>query len=125
MSRPTLLYDGYCNLCVGWVGFVLRHSPPNTFTLHPFQSVEGKALLHHRLKTENMPETLVFIDDAGLHTKSTAILRALTHTHTPAWLIALANACPRSVRDGLYDWVGQHRYRLFGKRARCHLPPQT
>ncbi len=36
------------------------------------------------------------------------------------WLIAtLGRLLPLGLRDGLYRWIAQNRYRLFGTRDTC------
>ena len=37
-DSPVVLFDGYCNLCSGWVDFVIRHGEERPIRFVPLQS---------------------------------------------------------------------------------------
>ena len=60
--------------------------------------------------------TVVYIDEAGVHTRSTAALRVLQRCGLPyAPLAHLLIWIPRPLRDAGYKMVAAVRYRVFGK----------
>jgi predicted DCC family thiol-disulfide oxidoreductase YuxK len=124
---PILLFDGVCNLCNGLVRFILRHDPaPGTFKLAALQSDAGRRLLRQHGLPVDALDTFVLIEGGRAHTRSTAALRVCRSLGPPwSWLAVLLHL-PRGLRDPLYDLIARHRYRWFGKRARCPVPtPET
>jgi len=44
-NRATILFDGVCNLCDGWVKFVIERDPKGYFFFAALQSEAGQRLL--------------------------------------------------------------------------------
>ena len=59
--------------------------------------------------------TMVLIDEAGAHVRSTAALRVLSRCGAPFSLLYALILLPRPLRDLGYSCVAAVRYRLFGK----------
>jgi predicted DCC family thiol-disulfide oxidoreductase YuxK len=67
-------------------------------------------------------ESVVLVEDGKAYRKSSAVLR-IARRLDGAWpLLAMLLIVPRPLRDALYDWIGRHRYRWFGKREACWRP---
>ena len=114
-ARPLVLFDGVCLLCSTFVQFVLDHNADETITFAALQSAVGEAVL----QKAGLPldvSTVVYIDEAGVHTRSTAALRVLQRCGLPyAPLAHLLIWIPRPLRDAGYKMVAAVRYRVFGK----------
>ena len=44
-TTRAIVFDGFCHVCSGWAGFMIRHPTRPPFQLIPMQSDEGRALL--------------------------------------------------------------------------------
>ncbi len=122
LDQPVLLFDGVCNLCNGFVRFVVKFDDDRTFLFAPLQSDVGQALLErHDLATDDF-DTFVLIEAGEYATKSTAALRVLRRLDGPWPLLYPAIYLPRRVRDRLYEFVADHRYQVFGKKDACPVP---
>jgi predicted DCC family thiol-disulfide oxidoreductase YuxK len=64
---------------------------------------------------------VVYEDAAGVHSRSTAALRALRALGGAWRLTRIVELVPRVIRDAVYDWVARHRFRWFGRRESCRL----
>ena len=118
----VLLFDGVCNLCNASVRFVIRHDHQRRIKLASVQSVQGQALLKwFGLPTERF-DTVAFIDEQQLYTRSAAFIRLMHHLPAPWSWLTLLRLVPRPVRDWGYDRIARNRYRLFGRQAQCLLP---
>lgn len=122
----TILFDGVCNLCNGFVQFVIRHDPAARFRFAALQSAAGQALLAAQGLTPAAlaaePESVLLFRGGRLYSHSDAVLR-IAHGLGGAWrLAAMGRALPRAWRDGLYRLVARHRYRWFGRQESCWLP---
>jgi predicted DCC family thiol-disulfide oxidoreductase YuxK len=124
-SQPaTILFDGVCNLCNGFVQFVIRHDSSGRFRFAALQSESGQALLaaHGVTPAAEGPETVMLVADGQVYTHSTAVLH-IARGLGGAWgLLYAGRVLPRAWRDALYRFVARHRYQWFGRQDACMLP---
>lgn len=111
-----------CNLCNGFVNFLIDHDSKNQFRFAALQSEAGQQWLEKTgLKNSDL-DSIVVIDDNKAYVKSDAALR-IAKKLKGAWpLLAGFRMLPKSVRDKMYDKVARNRYRWFGKREQCRVP---
>lgn len=122
-EHPILLFDGVCNLCAGAVRFAIVRDREARLRFTPLQSPLGQELLRRHGYEPGAVETVVLIDAAGAHDRSTAALRLLRHLPPPwRWIGPPLLLLPRRLRDAVYDFVARHRYRWFGRRDACLVP---
>jgi predicted DCC family thiol-disulfide oxidoreductase YuxK len=123
--HPVVLFDGVCNLCHGVVRFAIRRDRAARLRFAPLQSPAGRALLARAGLDPDALDGVVLIDGKGAHQRSAAALcvaRSLGGLWRLAgWLLLI----PRPLRDAVYDFVANHRYRWFGRRDHCPAPPPT
>jgi predicted DCC family thiol-disulfide oxidoreductase YuxK len=118
----VVLFDGVCNLCNGFVQFVIPRDPEAKYRFASLQSEVGRELLAaHGLPTDEL-ESVVLIEDGESYVKSAAVLRIAAGLGGAYRLLAPLRHVPRAVRDRAYDFVADRRYRWFGKKDRCTLP---
>lgn len=121
--RPLVLFDGVCGLCTRTVRFVIDRDPAGRFRFAALQSPLGQRVLERFGLPRREVTTIVLLDEAGLHTRSTAALR-ITRSLNGAWrLLSIFLLLPRPFRDVIYDWVARHRYRMFGRLEACPIFP--
>jgi len=122
-SHPVLLFDGVCNLCNGWVQFVMAREREPRLVFAPLQSGIGRELLaEHGLAGETRPDSLVLVEDGKAYVRSDAALRIASQLRAPwSWMRA-SRIVPAGLRDSIYDWVARNRYRWFGRKDECPLP---
>ena len=117
-----ILFDGVCNLCNGFVQFVIARDPDARFRFASLQSAAAAALLNGRGPLPPSMDSVVLVDGGRVYTQSTAALRVARGLGFP-WNLAYALlAVPERLRDAVYGWVARHRYRWFGKRDVCMMP---
>ncbi|SNC74554.1 Predicted thiol-disulfide oxidoreductase YuxK, DCC family [Hymenobacter gelipurpurascens] len=119
----TILFDGVCNLCSGFVQFVIGRDPNQYFQFASLQSDTGRALLaQHGLTPTITPETVILLENGQAYAYSTAVLRIFRHLNGGWRLLYMARVLPRFVRDAAYRLVARNRYRWFGQQESCLLP---
>ena len=122
MAQSIILFDGVCNLCNQSVQFVLKHDSHSRFLFAPLQSPFGQSVLVAFGKPEGQFNSVVVLKNKRLFEKSDAALE-IARDLSGLWpLLYGFRWVPRFLRDGLYDWVAQNRYRWFGQREECMIP---
>jgi predicted DCC family thiol-disulfide oxidoreductase YuxK len=122
-TGPILLYDGVCNLCNGFVRFVLARDPAARFRFAAIQSEPGRRLLTERGLDPDALDTVVLLDERGrARTRSDAVLAVLARLRAPWPLAAAFRVVPAFVRDPVYRAIARARYRWFGRTDSCPAP---
>jgi predicted DCC family thiol-disulfide oxidoreductase YuxK len=119
---PIVLFDGVCNLCNGWVDFVMRHDGEAGIRFAALQSEVAKRLLADATLAGAPGDTVVLLDESGIWTESGAALRVFRLLEFPYRLLYLLVVIPRPIRDWCYRLVARSRYRWFGQRDTCRVP---
>ncbi len=121
-DRPIILFDGVCNLCDGFVQFVIRHDAAGKFRFASLQSEVGAEILQQHNLPKDQLSSVVLSDGDRFYVKSNAALRVIKELSAPWNWLGLLLVLPRSLRDWGYDWIASHRYRWFGRRDSCMMP---
>ena len=118
----TILFDGVCNLCNGFVRFVIARDPAARFRFAALTSPAAIEALRRAGVAQPLPDSIVLIEDGRVYFRSDAALQIARHLRFP-WPVACALALiPRFIRDAMYDCIAARRYRWFGRRETCMIP---
>jgi predicted DCC family thiol-disulfide oxidoreductase YuxK len=119
---PVILFDGVCNLCNGFVQFVIARDPAARFQFAALQSDSARRLLARVDGLGQVPDSVVLVDRGRVYTRSSAALRIARGLPFPWSLARALIVVPRPLRDWVYDRVARHRYRWFGRKDTCMVP---
>jgi predicted DCC family thiol-disulfide oxidoreductase YuxK len=122
-NRAIILFDALCVLCSFNAQFVLKYDRKGHFWLASMQSEAGAALYRKFGIDPDDPETMIVVKGEVALRNSDAVLAIYDGLGWPWQLVTVARIIPRAIRDAIYGWVARNRYRLFGKRETCWLPP--
>ena len=121
----VILFDSECVICSGWAQFVLRWTPDETVRIGSVQSKVGQELLVYAGLTPNGLDTMLLIEKGTPYVRSTALLRVCRYFRFPMSLARIGLVIPTSLRDWLYNRIAGNRYKLFGKKEACLMPPSA
>ncbi len=120
-----IFFDGVCNLCNGFVDFILRQDNNRRFRFASLQSDIAREYLkgYPDILTGDDPDSVVLLSpDGEVYTQSDAVLR-IAGILGGAWKLLLAfQVLPVGFRNRIYRWVARNRYAWFGKRGTCRIP---
>jgi predicted DCC family thiol-disulfide oxidoreductase YuxK len=122
-DHPLIVFDGTCVLCSANAHFVLRRDRRRIFRLTHAQSALGLALYRHLGLRSDERGTMIALRDGQLLTHSDAAIAIADGLGWPWRAARLASLAPRPLRDLVYRWIARNRYRWFGRRETCWLPP--
>ena len=117
-----ILFDGVCNLCNGWVRFIIPRDPYGTFRFAALQSSAGQAIIEDRVRGGCELSSVILIEDDAIYVESDAVLRILARLGPPWSWITLFRIIPRPLRDACYRFIAKHRYQWFGRTEACQIP---
>jgi predicted DCC family thiol-disulfide oxidoreductase YuxK len=119
-SQNIIFFDGVCNLCNHWVDFLIRKDKRNVFLYAPLQSSTADRLLSN--KDTTFMSSVIYYTNGKVFYKSDAVLQLLWDLGGLWKASIVLKLIPRFLRNFIYNWVAQNRYRWFGKKETCRLP---
>jgi predicted DCC family thiol-disulfide oxidoreductase YuxK len=121
-AKSIVLFDGVCNLCNGFVNFLIERDTHDRFQFGSLQSEVVRELLRPFHYSTDEISTVLLIEDGQLHAQSTAVLKIFRQM-PGAWpLMYSFMVLPRPFRDFLYNLVARNRYKIFGRKDACRIP---
>lgn len=121
-DKGIVLFDGVCNFCNNSVNFIIRKDNTDYFRFLALQSEKGKKIIErHNLDPENL-QTIIFLEDGKIYTRSTAALRIARKLNGGWKLFYGFVIVPTFIRDIIYNVIAKHRYRWWGKQDSCMVP---
>ena len=85
--------------------------------------LEAKILKKFHLDGDDFKTVLLVMPDGRFFTKMDVVIE-IVRLFGGVWKVFYAlKIIPRPLRDSLYDFIAQRRYRIFGKSAYCALIP--
>ncbi|WP_026673166.1 thiol-disulfide oxidoreductase DCC family protein [Alkalihalobacterium bogoriense] len=125
MNQRIVLFDGVCNLCHSLVTFIIKRDKNAKLSFASIQSEKGQQLLqYHGLPTNDL-KSFVYIEGDKCYTKSTAALHVCKRLDKLYPLLFIFIVIPKPLRDLVYRYVADNRYKWFGEKQECMLPTQN
>jgi len=119
-EQAVILFDGVCNLCNTSVDFIIRKDKKEYFKFGALQQ-SAELLKKYNISPEYI-NSLVLIEKGQVYYKSNAALRIARRLDGPLPILYPFILLPTLVRDPIYNWIANNRYRWFGKGDSCRLP---
>ena len=122
-DMPTILFDGVCNLCESTVHFIVRRDRNKQFRFASLQSEAAQEFLSSNQYAFDDLSSVLLIIDNKLFRKSRAALQIVRRLDG-AWplLYYVLFWIPEFIADPVYDFIGNRRYKWFGKKSECWIP---
>jgi predicted DCC family thiol-disulfide oxidoreductase YuxK len=124
-SFDVIFFDGDCNLCDGFVQFVIDRDTSERFRFASLQSEFARErLAAHDIDSTQLDSIVLLRRDIDsseerVHIKSEAVLTVLSllDSESAKWRLvsSLGSFMPLFVRDSMYDYVAGNRHAWFGR----------
>ncbi len=117
------MFDGVCNLCNGTVQFVIKHDHDDAFRFAALQDPVGQQLVQERNIDTELIDSIILIDPGvAFYTKSDAALEIGKHLKGYRTISKILLLIPSTLRNIVYDFIAQNRYKWYGKKDECMIP---
>ena len=122
-NKKIILFDGVCNLCNSAVQYVIEHDKNDVFMFAALQSDIGKKLMKERGIDASQIDSIILIEQGvAYYTKSTAALK-IARSFGGIWQLAgVFQWIPEKIRDWVYDYIANNRYKWYGRKEACMVP---
>lgn len=117
-----VLFDGVCNLCNQAIDFIMRNDPKGHFKFGALQDKKTQELLTPYEVDKDYLDSIVLVRKNRVFYKSRAALEIARKLKGLWPLLYVFIIIPNLLRNPLYDWIAQNRYKWFGKKETCRLP---
>ena len=112
-ETSIIKFDGVCNLCNGFVQFVINRDKNSYFKFSTLQdSYDDKKKY----------QTIILEKNGAISEKSTAFLEIVRKLNGLWPYLYLFILTPKPVRNFIYSIIAKNRYHWFGKRDVCMIP---
>lgn len=115
MSKPLVLYDGYCAPCNRSVSFLQARQLPGALEYASLQSPRGQRVLAAAGLPQQDYDSVVVQDGERVYLRSAAALHLLRYLRSPWPLLGALRIVPTFLRDPVYNLIAHNRYAWFGK----------
>ena len=116
----VVFFDGVCNLCQHSVRYLLKHDKKKVLKFASLQGQYAKKTLNAE-HLKNL-ESLLFYNKKTIYKKSDAVLELCKVLGGWHKIFLVGYSLPPFLRNGLYSFIAQNRYRWFGKQDYCMMP---
>lgn len=118
-EHSVLLYDGDCSFCSNSVQFIIKRDKHAHFKFSSLQSKTGEQIIA-TLENKILPDSLILVDQKGIHFKSRAALRVCIHLNSLWKIFSIFLILPAFILDPIYDFIARNRHRIV--KNSCALP---
>jgi predicted DCC family thiol-disulfide oxidoreductase YuxK len=120
-EHPIILFDGMCNLCSGAVQWIIRHDKKSVFRFASLQGEVGSGLKQQYTHGKAL-DSIILIENGEMFSHSTAALR-IARRCDGLWKVwYMFMVLPKFLRDPVYTFIANNRYRWFGVKKECWIP---
>lgn len=121
-NKKIILFDGVCNLCNKTIQTIIKHDKNDVFRFAPLQSDVARQIINERgIDTANLDTVILIEPGVAYYHKSTAAIEIAKHLKGYSWM-RIFKPLPEGLRDGVYSFIANNRYKWFGKKESCMVP---
>ena len=120
--QTSVFFDGVCTLCNRGVNFLIKHDKKGVLKFASLQSEYAQNVVPKALLDRENLDTIIVYSDGKFYMRSKAVLKLCKVLGGGFYVVLIGYLIPRFIRDGLYRFIANNRYRWFGKKYQCRVP---
>lgn len=118
-NHPIIAFDGECNMCNGFIQWLIKRDKNKKFRYTTLQSNEGATLKN---ASDIDGDSILLIHKEKLYTMSDGGLMSMKLLGGGWSILSWLRIFPLALRNYIYKWVARNRYRWFGRKDSCMVP---
>ncbi|MBT7850256.1 MAG: DCC1-like thiol-disulfide oxidoreductase family protein [Flavobacteriaceae bacterium] len=120
--QQIVFFDGVCQLCNRSVNFLIKQDQKSVLKFASLQSTYAQKVVPKALLNHEKLDSIIVYSDGEFYDQSTAVLKLCKILGGLYTVFLIGYLLPRFIRDGLYSFIANNRYRWFGKTEQCRVP---
>jgi len=120
--QQIVFFDGVCQLCNRSVNFLIKQDKKNVLKFASLQSAYAQNVVPKALLNHEKLDSIIVYTDGKFYDRSIAVLKLCKILGGLFTVFLIGYLLPRFIRDGLYSFIANNRYRWFGKTDQCRVP---
>ena len=120
--QTSVFFDGVCTLCNRGVNFLIKHDKKGVLKFASLQSEYAQNVVPKALLDRDNLDTIIVYTDGKFYERSKAVLKLCKVLSGGFYVVLIGYLIPRFIRDGLYRFIANNRYRWFGTQSQCRVP---
>ena len=120
--QTSVFFDGVCTLCNRGVNFLIKHDKKGGLKFASLQSEYAQNVIPKALLDRDNLDTIIVYTDGKFYERSKAVLKLCKVLGGGFYVVLIGYLIPRFIRDGLYRFIANNRYRWFGRQSQCRVP---
>jgi predicted DCC family thiol-disulfide oxidoreductase YuxK len=120
--QTSVFFDGVCTLCNRSVNFLISKDKKEVLKFAFLQSDYAQNIIPKALLNRENLDTIIVYSDGQFYDRSNAVLKLCKILGGGFYVVLIGYLIPRFIRDGLYRFIANNRYRWFGKQSQCRVP---
>ena len=121
-KKKIIFFDGYCNLCNGFVNLIIRLDKKNKIFFAPLNGKKAQQILVKNEVNSVLPDSVIFYHNNVSSFKSKAVIEIFISLGGFYKFVVILKVIPSFILNFLYDTIAKNRYSWFGKRESCIVP---
>ena len=122
--QKIIFFDGVCNLCNRSVNFIISKDKKNILKFASLQSDYAQKVIPKEVLNRESLDSILFSDGKQIYTKSTAVLEICKSLGGGFNFFRVGYLLPLFLRNALYTFIANNRYKWFGKTDQCMIPTE-
>ena len=120
--QTIVFFDGVCKLCNRSVNFLIKQDQKRVLKFASLQSAYAQKVIPKALLNHEKLDSIIVYTDGKFYDRSTAVLKLCKILGGLYTVFQIGYLLPRFIRDGLYTFIANNRYKWFGKTDQCRVP---
>ena len=120
--QTNVFFDGVCTLCNRGVNFLIKHDKKGVLKFASLQSEYAQNVIPKALLDRDNLDTIIVYTDGKFYERSKAVLKLCKVLGGGFYVVLIGYLIPRFIRDGLYRFIANNRYRWFRTQSQCRVP---
>ena len=118
-QQSIVFFDGVCNLCNGFVQFVLNHEANAEFKFCSLQSDFAANFFKEKQYISSGIDSVIVFENNQFYIESVAAFKIINKLKWPYNAVGIFSVLPKFINNSIYKFIAKHRYKMFGKSNVC------
>lgn len=118
-TQSIVFFDGVCNLCNGFVQFVLKHEATAHYQFCSLQSEFANHFFKEKHFVSIGIDSVIVFENNQFYIESAAAFKIISKLKWPYRAFGIFAMLPNFINNSIYKLIAKYRYKIFGKTNVC------